>query len=386
MSKIESTCITAEADFLDLADEWNALAAKTDANSVFYRHEWFEAAWCWVKARAELSILKITRDNDLIGIFPLVRTAAKSGGINTVALEYLAIPDTQECEVLADAEDLDQVIDEICRWLRSSRKDWDTLQLDKFRLASGTLQRVRHAAFNAGSRAIVSYGGANAGIALSDGWDAYYARRSRRLKKGNNLIVNRLKRDEKEVSIECYDAAGDADLAALVDTITSLSANSWKAGTGLTLDNSGPQAFIRCLSKHAAAKSWLLVWVLSIDGEPAAMEYQLKFNSVVSGLRADYDTKFDQHSPGTLLNWRVIERLFDSDARIYWLGPGSNEYKARWVEESQELASLTVYSRSARGRYVWFLEACIKPVGRRLSVALQQSGTRVASQQLKAVS
>ena len=136
------------------------------------------------------------------------------------------------------------------------------------------------------------------------------------MKKGNNLIVNRLKRDNKSVEIRCYDhaAADSYDLASLMKTLVSLSASSWKASTGLTLDQQGPGAFINRLSELAMRNAWLLVWVLTIDGEPAAMEYQLEFKGVVSGLRADYDSRFDGYSPGTLLNWRIIEQLFERDA------------------------------------------------------------------------
>ena len=176
------------------------------------------------------------------------------------------------------------------------------------------------------------------------------------------------------MEIRCYDfaAAGDFELASLLRTLVSLSARSWKASTGLTLENEGPGAFITRLSEHAMRNSWLLVWVLTINGEPAAMEYQLEFNGVVSGLRADYDSRFDQYSPGTLLNWKIIEQLFERDASYYSLGPGSNQYKMRWAEEQHQLNTVVLYGTSIRGRTVHAVELYIRPLVRRVMNALKR--------------
>lgn len=92
----------------------------------------------------------------------------------------------------------------------------------------------------------------------------------------------------------------------------------------------------------------------------------MEFNSVVSGLRADFDDEYSDSSPGTLLNWRIIEQLFGRDASYYALGPGSNAYKARWVEESRELVDVVIYGNSLRANAVRTLQLYVKPFVKRI--------------------
>ena len=96
MPTIECLCIKDEAGFQGLADEWNRLAARTDPRSVFFRHEWFDAAWRWLNDTCDLCIVCIRRDGGLIGICPLVLRRATLSRIAVTVLEFLAVPDTQE--------------------------------------------------------------------------------------------------------------------------------------------------------------------------------------------------------------------------------------------------------------------------------------------------
>ncbi len=96
------------------------------------------------------------------------------------------------------------------------------------------------------------------------------------------------------------------------------------------------------------------------------MEYQLEFNGCVSGLRADYDSSFEKCAPGTLLNWKIIEQLFERDVSYYSLGPGSNQYKMRWAEEQHELSTVVAYGTSGRGRALHAIEMYIRPLARRI--------------------
>ena len=268
--------------------------------------------------------------------------------------------------MLAAPQDLDGVALAIMTKLDSGAIAWDVLGLATLPRDLPGTAALEEAAATRGFKVHTVASHDNPGIGLDDTWEAYYGRRTRRLKKGNNLVRNRLERDGKAVDIRCIDSATCAELEPLLETVIQLSARSWKATTGLTLENAGPGAFIRRLSEHAADQSWLLVWLLLIDGKPSAMEYQLQFNGVVSGLRADFDPDYSDYSPGTLLNWRIIEHLFERDAAYYALGPGSNEYKMRWVEHARELTDIEFFSRSLRGRLLGALETRCKPLARRL--------------------
>lgn len=351
-----------------MASDWNRLAARTEANTVFFRHEWFDAAWCWWKNQGSLSVVSVTRDGELIGICPLMLRRTKMSYVPVILLEFLAVPDTQECALLAALEDLDEVVSALIHSLSTKEIRWDIALLSKIRADSPALQKLKLGLGSISCGVHVADGGVNLGLSLEDDWQSYYSRRTRRLKKGNNLIVNRLKRDEKQVEVLCYGRATKNyfDKASLMRTLVDLSASSWKAKSGFTLEKVDPGNFIDRLSDHAIRNSWFLTWILTIDGVPAAMEYQLEYNGVISGLRADYDPQFERYSPGTLLNRRIIEQLFDSEARLYFMGPGSNDYKMRWSEKEIQLNNLVAYGLSAAGRTVCCIELYLRPFAKRI--------------------
>lgn len=368
MTTLEIQCVHDDRRFEDLAAEWNRLAEQTSANSVFLRHEWFDAAWSWLRGSADLCIVCVRRRNELIGICPLVRRRTSMSGLTLSVLEFLAVPDTQEAAVLAAPADVRTVADGLFSYLAGCELAWDAVDLQKLSAGSDGFRALTAAAAAAGFPATVEESGSNPGLGLTDSWAAYYGRRSRRLKKGNNHAANRIKRGGRNVTVRCFDSsnAREYDRDALLETLIDLSAKSWKADTGLTLENPKPRAFIERLTRHAVENGWFLAWLLSIDDVPAAMEYQLEYNGVVSGLRADYDQEFDDLSPGTLLNWRIIEQLFERKATFYYLGPGSNAYKMRWAEEEEALASVFVYSKSLRSRVLHADQTVLRPAARRL--------------------
>jgi len=378
MPILSSLIVSDEVEFQSLADDWNRLANHVDPYSVFLRHEWSDASWQWLKKDdCELCIICVQRDGELIGLCPLVCHRTVRAGIGLVELKGLAVPDTQEFSLIADPANIGDVVTGLMNTLKSSRVRWDIMSLETLPVNLPATKALEDTApgFGFGVQVVKSH--ENPGISLEGGWEAYYARRSRRLKNGNNLIRNRLKRDNKEVEIRCFDFASEGfELQSLLEILTKLSASSWKASTGLTLDNPGPGAFLTRLSEHAVTNSWFLVWLVTIDQEPAAMEYQLEFNGIISGLRADYDAKFKDYSPGTLLNWRIIERLFDRDASYYALGPGSNPYKSRWSEEGRELRDIVLYGTSIRARGLHSLETRLKPLARRLLRKKESAGSR----------
>jgi len=378
MPTIDSLIISDEDELQSLADDWNRLAKCADPKSVYLRHEWSDASWQWLKKEGcELRVICVQRDGELIGVCPLVRHRVIRAGISLIELKGLAVPDTQEFSLIADPKNVSDVVTGLMNTLKSGRVSWDIMSLATLPVDLPATQALEEMAprFGLGVETLKSH--ENPGINLEGDWEAYYARRSRRLKKGNNLVRNRLKRDNKDVEIQCFDCSSEGlELQSLLKTLTKLSASSWKADTGLTLDNAGPGAFLTRLSEHAISNSWFLVWLLTIDQEPAAMEYQLEFNGVISGLRADYDAKFEDYSPGTLLNWRIIERLFDRDACYYALGPGSNPYKLRWVEEGRKLRDIVFYGTSIRARGLRTLEMRIKPILRRLFQKKASAGSR----------
>lgn len=363
----EVRTVISEAEFSALRPAWNEIAAASADRSVFHMHEWFDAAWQWRKAKARLHLLCHHRDERLVAVLPLVAQDARVHGIPVRELTFLTVPDTQWADVIVAPSDAAQAAEAFAAELDRQRGGWDVLRLMPLRQgAVATLQLgpalARH---HVRLRNVAAPG--NPFIALDGSWTAFYDTRSRRLKKANNLAGNRLRRaGGVQVDWHGPDIAGAGTIADIEAQVTAVSAASWKARTGTSLDQPGPQAFVRRLSEHATRRGWLSIWRLSLDGRPVAMEYQLMAFGDVFALRSDFDMTLEEVSPGSSLNRHMLEQLFARGLHRYYMGPGRNAYKYRWTDDVEPVEELTAYGRSWRGRWLHMLETSIKPAVTRL--------------------
>lgn len=364
-----------ESEFQDHHRSWNALADQMPDSSVFLRHEWFDAAWQWAREDSELYIIAIRDGDRIIGIAPLIRRRI-AARLPYDKLLFLTVPDTQVCDILAEPQRRPKILAAILHTLQQFRKEWDVLEL-AYLTPTAAAEFVLAAEKSGHAVARVSQGN-NPGLSLTDTWEQYYARRSRRLKKGNNLIANKLRKGNHQFLLD-HQSGGDLrttdSVTRLMNQIIAVSAVSWKRKLGLSLDFPGPNAFIRRLFQLAVDNDWLSVWRLEIDGETMAMEFQLRYKGSIHALRSDFDERAGDLSPGTFLNWKMLEQLFDGANRRYLMGPGENAYKLRWAEEFDPIERLTVFNNTKRGRLQALLDLRIRPWLRRTRDRWQASRT-----------
>lgn len=364
--------ITDETAFAELKFRWNRLAELSGAPSVFLRHEWFDAAWQWRRQDATLFVLCVYREGVPIGICPLILRNALYARMQVRLLEFLTVPDTQACDILSAPEDASAVVEALSMALFACRDEWDVMQLSYLQ-SGATSHGVLPGAFSSrGLKNQMAQAGDNPFIDLQTGWEAFYATRGRRLKKSNNLVANRLKK-VGELEIEWLHRDADAEkigqtLAAVVD----ISARSWKETTGNTLENQAPGAFIKRLTDLAHAEGWLSIWLLRLDGKPVAMEYQLAYQGSIHALRADYDNDYRDYSPGSYLNWKLLEQTFSHGFQRYCMGPGDNPYKLRWTETAMPLSRFTAYSTTWRGRFAALYDLRLAPAARNVAARLDK--------------
>jgi len=365
-SACEVRLVSDPAEFGALRGAWSALAGASRAR-VFLQHEWFDAAWQWRQQTARPYLLCMVSGSDLLAVLPLVCEETVGRTARLRELSFLSVPDTQTCDMLVREGEHAAASSAFADELARRQRDWDVLRLKYLPPDSIAASSLRDALARRGFTTRLEQRDRNPYVRLDSRWEDYYGTRSRSLKKANNLAANRLKK-AGEVRIDWLEpgARDAARLAEVMDAIIAISAASWKRRTGNSLDNPGPQAFIRRLSQLASERGWLSVWTLSLDGRPLAMEYQLVGDGRVFALRSDFDEAFDEISPGSHLGRCLLERLFGRGLERYCMGPGENPYKQRWAEDAEPVAELVVYGRTVRGRLLKVWETTLKPLAKRL--------------------
>jgi CelD/BcsL family acetyltransferase involved in cellulose biosynthesis len=351
--------ITEDAEFAALREAWNRIAAESSIASIFLSHEWFDSAWAWRRLDSDLDMMVVRTPSQVIGILPTIR--GKTATRRARTLQLLTVPDTQMSDVLAGAEAQARVADALAVAL-TRRRDWDRLELNYLVPDGGVLRCLAPALRSCGLRLENHDGGRNTFIELQGSWSDFYATRSRRLKKANNLAANRMKK-AGEVRIEriVEGAADRPAAAAAIEAAIAISSRSWKQGTGNSLDQPGPRSFITRLSELSSGRGWMSLWLMHLQGRPVAMEYQLIDNGRVHALRSDFDRDCEDTSPGSYLFRHLLESSFGCGLLRYYMGPGDNAYKLRWTDQGDPLRRLIVYNRTLRGRLAWLKDGVVKP-------------------------
>jgi CelD/BcsL family acetyltransferase involved in cellulose biosynthesis len=377
---VKISSVINEAQFLSLQDQWNSLADECETDSVFLRHEWFDAAWQWLKRDNKLLILSVVRNDEPIGFWPLVKHRKKFRKTTLRTIEFITIPDTQVCDVICSPENKEIVVDALTNYLGANWRTWDLCNLEKLPSNSKTAHYLQTSKNDSKLSFDVEQTGDNPLVTLTGVWSEYYARRSKRLRKGNNLVANRLKKQFRDVRV-CWYRAKDMSqecMTQTLGTVIDISSRSWKSEIGKSLECAGPGAFIKRLTAHAYKHDWLSIWTLELDGRPAAMEYQLSYAGHVHALRGDFDLELSDQSPGTYLNWKLLEELFGEELLRYHMGPGNNAYKMRWADESSHLCKATAFSASPRGRIMSVVERKLHPFAKKLAANTKGYLTRGA--------
>jgi len=376
---MEVRLVSQPEEFAALRPAWDQLHRGNIHRSPFLLHEWFDAAWQWRSQSSKLRIFCCMRGNDLVGVFPLLCEITPTGTEHRRTLEFLAVPDTQVCDILANEGDRLCVASALADELARRQREWDVIKLRYLPDGAFALTELRHALSLNGLRCNVQQGPPNPWIALNSSWDSYYALRSRRLKKALNLAANRLSRAGRIELHWLQPGQGSvADVDLLIDQIIAISARSWKSSTGNSLNNPGPKAFISRLTHNAHRMELLSIWTLTLNGLPIAMEFQLIHEQCVFALRSDFDAASDSLSPGSYLSRCILERLFEDDLRTYFMGPGENPYKYRWADHAEPVRAMTIYGRTLHGRLLAARDLVLKPAVQRIQRAIS-SRTRPAS-------
>lgn len=338
-------------EFIKLKSQWNTLA-QCFSKHFFYRHEWFDSAWQWCKQTHSIQILTIMKNNQLVAILPLMVKLEKYKKISFRQCEFLSVPDTQVCDLvmMPKCEEIGKIILDAL----IAKAGWDKLKLHYLppnSLLAKTIKTQTHFVYSLTDTTV------HPTVKITNQWADFYADKSRRLKKGNNLARNHLQK-QGDCQILNLNTLSEKDSLKIIQQISQ---KSWKHNTQTTLNHKGPYQFIQKLSHLAKQKQWLNIWALKLNQEMIAYEYQIDYQNNIYALRSDYLDKMGHLSPGTYLNWQVLEIMFTLKKHRYYMGPGKNNYKLRWQNDLKPVYTLIAYQNNVMGTLLRTIEQHIMP-------------------------
>jgi CelD/BcsL family acetyltransferase involved in cellulose biosynthesis len=128
-------------------------------------------------------------------------------------------------------------------------------------------------------------------------------------------------------------------------------------------------AFHRSFAQLAHQRGWLRLYVLRLNGTPAACLYGLLYGRKFYFYQSGFDPAFEKYSVGMISMGLGIQRSLEENAVEYDLLHGAEAYKFHWTRESREIGRVELYPPGGWGwlsRSAVELERASRRIARRV--------------------
>ena len=301
-----------------LEEEWNALAERS--GSIFSTALWSRLWWKHFGEDRELLLhAGRSRDGSLSLILPLYAWRRKPARV----LRFVGHGPGDELGPIHVAEEHESAATALRRAL--AELDWDVFLGEQLPGDEGWSSLLGGRTWRREACPTLH---------LPDSWDEYLAGRSANFRQ-------QLRRREEALAREGAVAlrlAGDATLDSDLDALFALHRARWGAHRTDFQDT----PFHRELAREALGRGWLRLWLLELDGRPAAAWHGFQVGPVTSYYQAGRDPAFDRLSPGFLLMSHSIRSAIAEGATEYRFGRGDEAFKARFASGDPGLESVAL--------------------------------------------
>jgi CelD/BcsL family acetyltransferase involved in cellulose biosynthesis len=340
---IEST-----EDFAALRSEWSELLEASASNCVFLTWEWMFTWWRHLSEDRRLHVITVRRDGRLVGIAPLAMRPRRLARLLPFrALEFLGTGSvgSDYLDLVVLPGDERDVMSALAEYL-AERK----LMLD--------LSQVRSAATRASGLALEL---AQRGWMLSRAktdvcpyidlsahtWESYLASLGQAHRYN---FQRRLKNLRKQFDVRFEQVDSEERRGEAMRLLIALHRKRWRERGGTNAFHTPALVeFHQDLGRLALERGWLRLYLLLLDGKPAAALYGFKYGGEFSFYQSGFDLGFTRHSVGLVTMGLAIRSAIGEAVGCYDLLHGDEPYKYHWARAQHELVRLELYPPRLRG-------------------------------------
>ena len=328
--------------FAVLRQEWDELLQSSDSDGLFLTWEWLYTWWKHLAGDRRLSILAVRCEGELAALAPC--------GLRPPSLfHWRPLP---VLEFLGSGSVGSDYLDIIVRRGREPEaRQALASHLAGERLMIGWTQLKRGASPAAGVASALGENGwgiAETGTNIcpfiplaGKSWESYLATLSAEHRYNFHRKWKRLNRD---YTVQFDQVRSPAQCRESIDLVIAQHNLRWR-------DRGGSDAFHtpdlvefhREFSQVALERGWLRLYVLRLDGKPAACLYGFLYRRTFYFYQSGFDATYDKHSAGLVTMGLAIKSAIEEGAEEYDLLHGNEAYKSHWSRDSRELGRLEVY-------------------------------------------
>ena len=341
-----------------LGPVWEDLVARARVTHPFVTHGWIQSWWESFGNGAEMVILLVRAEGELIAVAPFMRVTERICGARHRCLRFMANDHTPRCDFIIAAKPADAYA-AICKFLMSESADWDVLQLRDVPADSRTVSELTNHAAKYGFLSGVRRGADSPFLPTTFGWERYMDTLS---PKRRWFLRNRLKRLSKLGRVSLETISGGAELPDALEEGYRLEAAAWKGKAGTAIQSTPEiRRFYTTLAQRTAAQGWLRLQFLKVNDRRVAFAYCLAYEQRMYLLKPGFDPEFAAYSPGTLLSYLALQEVHASGFVGYdFLGYGDH-WKRQWADQSIAHSTLFLYAKRPLTRLDHYTRFALMP-------------------------
>lgn len=175
-------------------------------------------------------------------------------------------------------------------------------------------------------------------IDLPETWDEYLRGLSQNERRN---ILRYRKRLEKQYKVEVVRCSQQDELPTYLNYLFELHQKAWHSRNERgTFESIARRGFYLELSKELLARRQLEFWLLQLDDQFVAAEFDFRYGSTVYALQQAFALDRPEDRPGSVLRGYVLQKIIAAGARQYDFLAGEDSYKDRWYPRKDNYSNI----------------------------------------------
>jgi CelD/BcsL family acetyltransferase involved in cellulose biosynthesis len=324
--------ITEAGEFESLSGIWDSLLQRDGRdNSIYLTYEWISTWWRHFGEGKKLNILVVEKEQQIVGIIPLMKVEYRIGPFTLRTLESIGSVSNNHIG-LTSPENEEEVVTAFLSYLKEELgKSRLVVKLDYVSGDSSLLAILRkqgspfspRLVFQEGVAALAPY------LLLRGTWDEQYRLLSRNRRTAIKRALRSLEKDYRVVEFnECTAHNLDDMLTKLFD----LHQRRWQStGYNALRSDLRVREFYRDIAACFVHKGWLRLSCLTVDGELVSAVFGYTYRRRFYGVTIARDLRYSKYSIGHIHIMHLLKGAIAENMREFDFMRGVEPYKFYWT-------------------------------------------------------
>lgn len=310
---------------------WNDLLQKNEVNEVFLTYEWLYTWWKVYGNGKELLLLKVTDNDEIIGIAALM--------IEKNIIKFIGDPHSDYHDFII-SRNKENVIKEIYSYLLNNEK-WDYISLSEIPEYSSTIRLLDEFA----ELRIKKVGYICPYLKLEGNFEEYL--KQHHSKSTRKFIRGTIRKLNENGLVFDSETDPDKNLTKFFE----LHKKRWNpTNTPSKFNNEIHRKFLIEISKNVP---WFRLSCMKINEGVLAFKLSFDYNNKIAFYMPCFDPDYKQYSPGFISNNLLLRYCFENNYREFdWLR-GDESYKKRLTDTFRNNYIFNIYRNNLKSRLIY---------------------------------